>query len=59
MNQDEPGAVLPGVGERSREFNEIDHRRSRPDNTVALLRGRYARGEIDDDEFGRRLAALR
>jgi len=30
-----------------------------PDEATRLLRERYARGEIDDDEFGRRLAALR
>ena len=33
--------------------------RRRPDDATRLLRERYARGEIDDDEFGRRLAVLR
>ena len=30
-----------------------------PDDAIRLLRERYARGDIDDEEFGRRLAALR
>ena len=40
-------------------ISSIVPRWAQPDGATRLLRERSARGEIDDDEFGRRLAALR
>ncbi|HEX5331829.1 MAG TPA: SHOCT domain-containing protein [Cellulomonas sp.] len=46
------------LDESSRPRHAVGHPPGDPDPAVAVLRERYARGEIEDDEFRRRVRVL-